>query len=102
MPDMGREKNDMTQPTPAKTYSVRLSATWMEDHLEVWEDDEPATAPKGTYKGKLWIGEIDDYQKDEIISRADYYASFSGNDRRNNLHICKSAELVLKALANLS
>lgn len=64
--------------TTIKTWNVRLSALWMEDHLDVWEDATTCPAPEGTFKGKVWIGTINEAQGKEIISRCNCYTDTNG------------------------
>lgn len=61
-----------------RTWNVRLSRLWMEDHLDVWEDATKYPAPEGTFKGKVWIGTITEAQGREIISRCGVYDNTNG------------------------
>ena len=78
-----------------KTWKVRLSALWMLDHLDVW--DENIELPVGTFKGNLWIGNVNEDQGKEIINRCEYYADTDGFHKEAYI-FCYAARRVLKAL----
>ena len=81
--------------TATKTWQVRLSALWMDDHLDVWEAD--CDMPDGTFKGKTWIGTITEDQGKEIISRCRCYDSREGFERDAWKYV-SAAQRTLKAL----
>jgi hypothetical protein len=78
------------------TRIYRLSALWMQDHLEVWPSDE-TQIPEGEFKGKVWVGPLDSDQVAEIESRA---TSYLGRDGfcRDAWPYCDAAARVINAL----
>lgn len=79
-------------------YNVRLSAAWMNDHLDCWPDQE-IDRPDGAFIGSTWVGMVNDAQRKEIISRASHYTDAFGPDACEDGGRLKSAaRRVLKAL----
>ncbi len=70
--------------TANKTWNVRLSALWMADHLDVWES---GNAPEGTFKGKTWVGTINEEQAREIISRCNAYDTTDGFEEEAHKYV---------------
>lgn len=77
------------------TKIYRLSATWMEDHLDVWNVDAPV--PDGQYKGNVWVGPLTPEQRDEIVDRAQLYAG-DPDYKETCPHIERAARRVLAAI----
>lgn len=63
-----------------ETRTVRLSAIWMNDHLEVWNEDCFGPAPEGEWTKTTWTGSIDQRQAQEIHDRAKSYTDPWGPD----------------------
>ena len=80
--------------TTIKTWNVRLSALWMADHLDVWES---GNAPEGTFKGKTWVGTINEDQGKEIISRCRFYEDTTGIEEEYK-NYCFAGRRTLQAL----
>lgn len=77
----------------------RLPNQNMNDHLDVWNEDDFGPAPEGTVHGKLWVGELTPTQAMEIASRAEYYKTFKGTwDYADNKWIVDSAIRTLESL----
>jgi hypothetical protein len=80
----------------------RLSARWMEDHLDCCSGPDywgEAGNPEGKFNKRVWTGHLNMEQIREIVSRADYYMTFFGTwDYPDNRSICDAAKRTLEAL----
>lgn len=84
---------------PEKQKKTRLSGRWMTDHLDCWQE-EVCPMPVGTFSstGKTWEGFLTESQVKELDSRTDYYVSFTGDDKKDNIEIVNAAKSVRKSL----
>lgn len=84
--------------------TFRLPGTWMRDHLECCVGVEYwglREAPEGNFtpSGKIWVGQLDQHQINEIFSRCDVYTSmYPGLDYEDNKSICDAAFRTIDAL----
>lgn len=84
-----------TTNNPTTTWTVRLSANWMTDHLDVWEAD--CEAPQGTFKGNLWTGTVTKEQIEEIVDRCYSYQNPYGFEDGCE-YLIRAARRTLRAL----
>jgi hypothetical protein len=78
---------------------LKLSATWMQDHLDNWNEDEHGPAPEGTWKGSYWIGNLTPAQVAEVRDRCELYESCGREYRSTGCGYLVSAAIrTLKAL----
>ena len=77
----------------------KLSATWMQDHLDCWNEEEFGPAPDGTWKGAYWIGSLTPAQVAEVRDRCELYWSCGKEYRSTGCGYLVSAAIrTIKAL----